>query len=117
MTKAQLKVLTAIYKFTKVNNYHPAYDEIVVECSLRSLATIHKHIFNLRRDGYLQSAPHNRARAIMLTESGIDAAIGTTLINCSDERNLRAALIEIAEGLTTDVTSKHVARVALGWEN
>src|SRR6267154_2064744 len=45
------------------NGYSPSFEEIARGLSLKSLATVHKHITNLQKKGLLQRA-HNRSRSI-----------------------------------------------------
>lgn len=119
MTPYRLRVLVAILDLTDRNGYCPTYLEVAKECQLRSLATIHKHVLNLVREGYLDDMRKQRhGRQLVLTDKGVKAVGG--YIHKKDivanEKEYRDALIEIANGLTTDMVSRHVARNALGWE-
>lgn len=74
ITLRQREVLDFISQFVTVNKYSPSYMEIGAGVGLSSLATVHKHIQNLKRKGFL-SAEYNRSRAIDITE-GICPACG-----------------------------------------
>jgi repressor LexA len=63
VTKRQKEVLDFITGFVQRNGYSPSFEEIAHGLSLRSLATVHKHITNLQSKGLLQRS-HNRSRSI-----------------------------------------------------
>jgi repressor LexA len=63
VTRRQKEVLDFITGFVQRNGYSPSFEEIAHGLSLRSLATVHKHITNLQNKGLLQRS-HNRSRSI-----------------------------------------------------
>jgi repressor LexA len=63
VTRRQKEVLDFISGFVQRNGYSPSFEEIARGLSLKSLATVHKHITNLQNKGLLQRA-HNRSRSI-----------------------------------------------------
>ncbi len=63
VTRRQKEVLDFISNFVQRNGYSPSFEEIARGLSLKSLATVHKHITNLQKKGLLQRA-HNRSRSI-----------------------------------------------------
>jgi repressor LexA len=63
VTRRQKEVLDFISSFVQRNGYSPSFEEIARGLSLKSLATVHKHITNLQSKGLLQRA-HNRSRSI-----------------------------------------------------
>jgi repressor LexA len=63
ITRRQKEVLDFISSFVQRNGYSPSFEEIARGLSLKSLATVHKHITNLQKKGMLQRA-HNRSRSI-----------------------------------------------------
>src|SRR5450432_4885945 len=63
VTRRQKEVLDFITSFVQRNGYSPSFDEIARGLSLKSLATVHKHITNLQNKGLLLRA-HNRSRSI-----------------------------------------------------
>ena len=63
VTRRQREVLDFITSFVERNGYSPSYEEIARGLSLKSLATVHKHITNLQTKGALQRG-HNRSRSI-----------------------------------------------------
>jgi repressor LexA len=63
ITKRQREVYDFISNFVSSNGYSPSFEEIGSGLSLRSLATVHKHITNLERKGLLKR-DYNRSRSI-----------------------------------------------------
>ena len=63
VTRRQKEVLDFINGFVQRNGYSPSFEEIARGLSLKSLATVHKHITNLQQKGLLQRS-HNRSRSI-----------------------------------------------------
>lgn len=53
VTKRQRNVLDFIQEFVAVNRYSPSFQEIADGLGLKSLATVHKHVSNLRDKGWL----------------------------------------------------------------
>jgi len=70
VTKRQRDVLEFIEHFISLNRYSPSLDEVARALNLKSLATVHKHVSNLRKKGLLAPAEngHNRARALEVTQ-------------------------------------------------
>ena len=66
ITKRQLDVLNAIGDFIAARKYAPSYEEIGRATGLKSLATVHKHIHNLRRKGLLKHV-YNSSRSLEVT--------------------------------------------------
>lgn len=67
LTKRQKQILDYIKKFIKENDYAPTIEEMKSHFRLSSLATVHKHIENLRNKGYLRKI-ENQARSIQLND-------------------------------------------------
>ena len=63
VTRRQKEVLDFITGFLDRHGYSPSFEEIARGLSLKSLATVHKHISNLQTKGMLQRG-HNRSRSI-----------------------------------------------------
>lgn len=116
MTSRQRDVLVTIHRLITVKGYTPSYQEIADELGLASLATVHKHLVNLERIGYLTKAPKH-SRGLDFTSKGFEfvASQDRTKKWKEEASKLRAALIEIESSLTTDRVSKEIARIALGW--
>ena len=69
VTKRQKEVLDFLEAFVTRNGYSPSFEEIARGMSLKSLATVHKHITNLEKKGFLDRV-HNRSRSIDVLPPG-----------------------------------------------
>ena len=65
LTKRQKQILDYIKEFIEENDYAPTIEETKNHFHLSSLATVHKHIENLRSKGYLRKI-ENQPRSIQL---------------------------------------------------
>ncbi|MGH7457515.1 MAG: transcriptional repressor LexA [Longimicrobiaceae bacterium] len=63
LTKRQREILDYLGGFIDDHGYSPSYDEIARHFRLRSLATVHEHLTNLARKGYLRKE-YNRSRSL-----------------------------------------------------
>ena len=66
LTKRQREVLDFIEAFIKANRYSPTFEQISVGMEFKSLATVHKHVHNLKDKGFLRTGT-NKARSIEVT--------------------------------------------------
>lgn len=60
ITKRQREVLDFIEDFIDSKRYSPSFQEIAEGVHLSSLSTVHKHITNLRRNGWLSNPDNNK---------------------------------------------------------
>ena len=65
LTKRQREIYDFISNFVQTHGYSPSFEEIGMGMSLRSLATVHKHITNLEKKNLLKR-DYNRSRSIDL---------------------------------------------------
>lgn len=63
LTRRQKQILDFIQGYIAGNGYAPSFEEIAEHFTFRSLATVHEHLTNLERKGYIHRA-HNESRAI-----------------------------------------------------
>ena len=72
LTKRQKQILDHIEAFIEENGYAPSFEEIAHAFGYTSLATVHEHLSNLERKGYIRKA-YNESRSIELVrdESGV----------------------------------------------
>lgn len=68
LTKKQAQVLEYVTEYIRDNGYAPSYREIGEALGLSSTATVHEHVKNLERKGYL-SGDGGTARALELDTS------------------------------------------------
>ena len=63
LTERQRRVMDYIANFLRENGYSPSFQEIADGVGLNSIATVHKHIANLERKGFLKRG-HNQSRSL-----------------------------------------------------
>src|SRR5216117_2266082 len=63
LTRRQREILDFISAHISAHGYAPSFEEIAERFTFRSLATVHEHLTNLERKGYIRRA-HNESRAI-----------------------------------------------------
>lgn len=67
LTKRQKEFLVFIEQFLEENGYPPSFEEIAEHFGYTSLATVHEHLENLRRKGYIRKS-YNASRSIELLD-------------------------------------------------
>jgi repressor LexA len=68
LTKRQREILTYLGSYSESNGYAPSFEEIAGQFSYNSLATVHEHLSNLERKGYIKRS-YNESRAIQILPS------------------------------------------------
>src|ERR687892_581797 len=68
LTKRQREILTFLGSYAEDNGYAPSFEEIASRFSYNSLATVHEHLSNLERKGYIKRS-YNESRAIEILPS------------------------------------------------
>jgi repressor LexA len=63
LTRRQKQILDFIQSYIRSNGYAPSFEEMADHFAFSSLATVHEHLTNLERKGYIRRA-HNESRAI-----------------------------------------------------
>jgi repressor LexA len=63
LTKRQSEILRYLQEHIREKGYAPSFEEIAEQFSFQSLATVHEHLTNLERKGYIHRT-HNESRAI-----------------------------------------------------
>ena len=74
LTRRQKEILDFLNEYIQQEGYAPTIEEIAAHFSLRSLATVHKHLSNLQEKGLIRRE-WNRSRALELvpTEVKVEA--------------------------------------------
>ncbi|HIF38757.1 MAG TPA: transcriptional repressor LexA [Gemmatimonadetes bacterium] len=67
LTKRQKEILSHIQGFIDKNGYAPSFEEMAEAFGLSSVATVHEHISNLERKGYIRKT-YNESRSIELVQ-------------------------------------------------
>ena len=65
LTKRQKEILDHIESFIQDNGYAPSFEEIAQYFGYSSLATVHEHLSNLERKGYIRKS-YNESRSVEL---------------------------------------------------
>jgi repressor LexA len=63
LTKRQKHILDYLESYIETNGYAPSFEEIAHHFQFGSLATVHEHLTNLERKGYI-TRTHNESRSI-----------------------------------------------------
>ncbi len=63
LTKRQREILDFIQSFIQSSGYSPSFEEIADFFGYRSLATVHEHLSNLERKGYIRRN-YNESRSV-----------------------------------------------------
>ena len=63
LTKRQREILNYLSTYSEQNGFAPSFEEIAEHFAYNSLATVHEHLTNLERKGYIKRS-YNESRAI-----------------------------------------------------
>ena len=70
LTRRQREILDYLSEYASENGYAPSFDEIAERFDYASLATVHEHLSNLERKGYIKRS-YNESRAIEILPSDV----------------------------------------------
>jgi repressor LexA len=70
LTKRQREILDYLSGYADENGYAPSFEEIARKFNYNSLATVHEHLSNLERKGYIKRS-YNESRAIEILPSDV----------------------------------------------
>jgi repressor LexA len=70
LTKRQREILTYLSGYADARGYAPSFEEIASHFNYNSLATVHEHLSNLERKGYIKRS-YNESRAIEILPSDV----------------------------------------------
>lgn len=116
MTPAQARVYELILKLSRRSRITPSYEEIAHKLKLRSIATVHKHVQALIRDGHLTRTP-GRSRNLVcvsapfknreseLIELRLEVASARTRIDSFD-RTLRLKVGDAVSAVRSEVQER-----------
>jgi repressor LexA len=68
LTKRQREILSFLGTYSESYGYAPSFEEIAAQFNYNSLATVHEHLSNLERKGYIRRS-YNESRAIEILPS------------------------------------------------
>ena len=70
LTKRQREILTYLTLYSEQHGYAPSFEEIAENFRYSSLATVHEHLSNLERKGFIKRS-YNESRAIEILPSDL----------------------------------------------
>jgi repressor LexA len=79
LTKRQKQILDYIESFLEGYGYSPSFEEIAANFGYSSLATVHEHLSNLERKGYLRKN-YNKSRSLELVSAEGTLAVELPLL-------------------------------------
>jgi len=80
LTKRQKEILDYIGAFIEDQGYAPSFEEIAEAFGYASLATVHEHLSNLERKGYIRKS-YNESRSLeLVSQNGSAPAIELPLL-------------------------------------
>lgn len=80
LTRRQRQILSFLEDQIRTNGFAPSFEEIARKFSFSSLATVHEHLTNLEKKGYI-TRTHNESRSIQLvTQPGFAGATELPLL-------------------------------------
>jgi repressor LexA len=71
LTRRQREILSYLGSYSEANGYAPSFEEIADQFGYTSLATVHEHLSNLERKGYIKRT-YNESRAIEILPSEVN---------------------------------------------
>lgn len=72
LTRRQREILTFLQTYAEERGYAPSFEEIANRFNYNSLATVHEHLSNLERKGYIKRS-YNESRSIEILPSEVFA--------------------------------------------
>jgi repressor LexA len=80
LTKRQREILTYLESYIRERQYAPSFEEIAEHFRFASLATVHEHLTNLERKGYIRRS-YNESRSVeVLPPKGTSGATEIPLL-------------------------------------
>lgn len=80
LTRRQKEILSFLETYIREHGFAPSFEEIAEQFSLQSLATVHEHLTNLERKGYIRRT-YNESRSIeVLPPKGVAGATEIPLL-------------------------------------
>ncbi|MCH9016118.1 MAG: transcriptional repressor LexA [Gemmatimonadetes bacterium] len=74
LTKRQHEIFSFLERQIHTHGYAPSFEEIAEEFSFASLATVHEHLMNLERKGYITRTPTESRSIELITQPGQSGA-------------------------------------------
>ena len=116
LTKRQKEILDYIGSFINSQGYAPSFEEIAESFGYSSLATVHEHLSNLERKGYLRKS-YNESRSLELTlpDAGAPSVelplLGTVAAGLPIEAIVEQETLAVPPDMVSRRTDNYVLRV------
>lgn len=116
LTKRQREILSYLSDYNEANGYAPSFEEIASRFNYNSLATVHEHLTNLERKGYIKRS-YNESRAIEILPSEIFQRsvelplLGTVAAGAPIEAMTMGETMSVPDGFLRRNGSHYVLRV------
>ena len=116
LTKRQREILNFLEVYNSENGYAPSFEEIASQFKYNSLATVHEHLSNLERKGYIKRS-YNESRAIEILPSELFPkaielpVLGAVAAGMPIEAQTTGESIAVPDGFVRRNGSHYVLRV------
>ncbi|HEX7119026.1 MAG TPA: transcriptional repressor LexA [Longimicrobiales bacterium] len=116
LTKRQKQILDYLNEYVEDHGYAPSFEEIARHFRFSSLATVHEHLENLKRKGYIRKS-YNESRSIELLPARMHVAavelplLGTVAAGMPIEAVQDAETIAVPEDMIARGAHNYVLRV------
>ena len=116
LTKRQREILNFLEVYNSENGYAPSFEEIAAQFKYNSLATVHEHLSNLERKGYIKRS-YNESRAIEILPSELFPkaielpVLGAVAAGMPIEAQTTGESIAVPDGFVRRNGSHYVLRV------
>jgi len=116
LTKRQRQILDYLQGYQGAHGYAPSFEEIAEQFNYNSLATVHEHLTNLERKGYIKRS-YNESRAIEILPSEVFAPsvelplLGAVAAGTAIEHTTPGETVAVPEDFVRRGGSHYVLRV------
>jgi repressor LexA len=116
LTRRQHEILAFLSGYHDDNGYAPSFEEIAEHFRFNSLATVHEHLSNLEKKGYIRRS-YNESRAIEILPSdafprGVELPLlGLVAAGAPIEAIPNPESVAVPEGFTRRTGNHYVLRV------
>ena len=116
LTKRQREILDYLNDYAEKLGYAPSFEEIAEKFGYSSLATVHEHLSNLERKGYIRRS-YNESRAIEILPSDVFAKaielpmLGAVAAGTPLEAHLTGETMSVPESFVRRTGQHYVLKV------
>ena len=116
LTRRQREILDYLSEYAADHGYAPSFDEIAERFDYASLATVHEHLSNLERKGYIKRS-YNESRAIEILPSDVFSkavelpVLGSVAAGVPLESQVTGETISVPDSFVRRTGSHYVLKV------